>query len=73
MKATGQRQVTPVNDDPDVGFEPWLDFSSGYVQRSEAKMAKQGSRRPWKLYQNYALDILSLRFGRVDDGVMLYR
>jgi monooxygenase len=35
-------------------------------------MPKQGSKRPWRLYQNYVLDILSLRFGKVDDGVMKY-
>ncbi len=51
---------------------PSLDFSSGYVQRSIAKMPKQGSKRPWRLYQNYALDIVTLRFGKVDDGVMRY-
>ena len=50
--------------------EPWIDFSSGYVQRAIAKMPKQGSKRPWKLYQNYALDIMTLRYGSVDDGVM---
>lgn len=27
---------------------------------------------PWRLYQNYALDIVSLRLGRVNDGVMQY-
>jgi monooxygenase len=42
------------------------------VQRSVAKMPKQGSKQPWRLYQNYALDIVSLRFGRIDDGVMQY-
>ena len=52
--------------------QPWLDFTSGYVQRAIAKMPKQGSKRPWQLYQNYALDIVSLRFGTVDDGVMQY-
>jgi monooxygenase len=51
---------------------PSLDFSSGYVQRSIAQMPKQGSKRPWRLYQNYALDIVTLRFGTVDDGVMQY-
>ena len=50
--------------------EPWIDFSSGYVQRSLEKFPKQGSKAPWKLRQNYALDILTLRFGRIDDGVM---
>ena len=31
-----------------------------------------GSKRPWRLYQNYALDIVSLRFGKIDDGAMQY-
>ena len=45
---------------PTITEVPWLDFSSGYVQRAVAKMPKQGSKRPWRLYQNYALDIVSL-------------
>ncbi|MET4445590.1 monooxygenase [Bradyrhizobium sp. GM2.2] len=66
------RQCMPHNDDPTITAQPSLDFTSGYVQRSVAKMPKQGSKRPWRLYQNYALDIVSLRFGRIDDGVMQY-
>jgi cation diffusion facilitator CzcD-associated flavoprotein CzcO len=72
MKATGRRQVTPVNTDPDVGFEPWLDFSSGYVQRAMAKFPKQGTKLPWKLNQNYALDLMSLRYAKLEDGVLLF-
>ncbi|TKT72376.1 NAD(P)/FAD-dependent oxidoreductase [Afipia massiliensis] len=72
MDKRGYRQCTPRNTDPEVKQENWLDFTSGYVQRSVAKMPKQGSKRPWKLYQNYALDIVSLRLGKVDDGVMVY-
>ena len=30
----------------------------------------QGSKAPWRLYQNYFRDILSLRHGRVEDGAM---
>lgn len=66
------RQCVPRRTDPSVTEAPWLDFTSGYVQRSIAKFPKQGSKRPWKLYQNYVLDIVSLRFGRIDDGVMRY-
>ena len=51
---------------------PWLDFSSGYVQRATALLPKQGSKRPWKLYQNYAKDLMALRFGKVDDGVLIF-
>ena len=53
-----------------TGAEPWLDFSSGYVQRTIDKFPKQGAKKPWKLHQNYALDIMALRYGAVDDGVM---
>lgn len=64
------RQCTPRNRDASLGAEPFLDFSSGYVQRAVQLLPKQGTRTPWKLYQNYALDILTLRFGKVNDGVM---
>jgi monooxygenase len=72
MDRHGYRQCMPHNADPTITELPSLNFTSGYVQRSVAKMPKQGSKRPWRLYQNYAFDILSLRFGRVDDGVMQY-
>ena len=72
MDRHGFRQGMPHNVDPEVTRKPSLDFTSGYVQRSIAKLPKQGSKRPWRLYQNYALDIVSLRYGKIDDGVMQY-
>jgi monooxygenase len=56
--------------DASVQEEPWLDFSSGYVQRALDILPKQGKTKPWKLYQNYALDLVSLRYGKVDDGTL---
>jgi monooxygenase len=58
--------------DPSITEEPWIDFSSGYVQRSIAKFPKQGSRTPWRLHQNYALDLLTLRYSPVEDGTMQF-
>lgn len=72
MERARLRQCTPRRNDPDIAEEPWIDFSSGYVQRSLDKFPKQGSKKPWKLYQNYALDIMSLRMGKVEDGVMAF-
>lgn len=66
------RQAMPHNDDAGVRLQPSLAFSSGYVRRAIDRLPKQGSKRPWRLYQNYALDIVSLRYGRIDDGVMRY-
>jgi cation diffusion facilitator CzcD-associated flavoprotein CzcO len=72
MKKTGQRQATPVNTDPTVTFEPWLDFSSGYVQRAMAKFPKQGNKAPWRLDQNYAKDLMNLRYAKLEDGVLRF-
>ena len=33
---------------------------------------KQGSRAPWRLHQNYALDMLSLRRAQLDDGALRF-
>jgi hypothetical protein len=49
---------------------PFVDFNSGYILRSIDKFPKQGARAPWRLYQNYALDIIALRFGSLDDGTL---
>ena len=70
MQAHGYRQCTPINKDPSVAHEPLIDFSSGYVQRSIADLPKQGSKAPWRLYQNYARDLVLLRFGAVEDEAM---
>ncbi|HEX9555406.1 MAG TPA: NAD(P)/FAD-dependent oxidoreductase [Reyranella sp.] len=72
MDRGGFRQCTPRNGDPTLKEEPWVNFSSGYIQRALAKQPKQGSKRPWKLYQNYALDLLSLRFGSMRDKAMVF-
>ena len=72
MDQHGFTQCTP-HADESVTAQPWVDFSSGYLTRSEGMMPKQGSKDPWKLTQNYARDIVALRYGKVDDGVMVYR
>ena len=52
--------------------EPMLDFSSGYVQRAANVLPKQGSEAPWKLHQNYALDLASHKLSPVADGTMRF-
>jgi hypothetical protein len=73
MDRHGWRVCTPHNGDPTLQEEPWVNFSSGYIQRALAHQPRQGSKRPWKLYQNYALDLLSLRFGRLRDAMVFSR
>ncbi len=66
MRKRGLRQATPQPSGP-LGDAPFLDFTSGYVQRSIDKFPRQGNRKPWRVYQNYALDLMALKFGSVDD------
>jgi cation diffusion facilitator CzcD-associated flavoprotein CzcO len=72
MDARGLDICVAENDDETLGTEPFLDFSSGYVQRAISKFPKQGSRAPWRLYQNYALDIVSLRRAPLEDEAMRF-
>jgi len=73
MDRTGTQIATPVLNDPEVTPEPWLSFTSSYVQRALENLPKQGSKRPWRVHQNYAKDLLDLKFGKVDDGAMTFR
>jgi cation diffusion facilitator CzcD-associated flavoprotein CzcO len=66
MKKRGLRQATP-RVHGTIGQEDFLNFSSGYVQRAIDKFPKQGDRKPWKLHQNYAKDLVALRYGSVDE------
>jgi monooxygenase len=52
--------------------EPWVNLNSGYIQRAADKLPKQGSKTPGKLHQNYVKDVLSLKFGSLDDGVIRF-
>jgi cation diffusion facilitator CzcD-associated flavoprotein CzcO len=70
MERGGYDWCVPRRNDPDVREEPVIDFTSGYVRRALDTLPRQGSRRPWRLHQNYALDLLSLRRGSVEDGTM---
>jgi len=70
MDKHGYAYCTPRRRDPSVAEEPALSFTSGYVQRAIASLPKQGSKKPWRLNQNYALDLMALRFGAVDDGTL---
>jgi cation diffusion facilitator CzcD-associated flavoprotein CzcO len=72
MDKAGASVVTPVLGDATVERKPMLDFSSGYVQRAQGHMPSQGTEAPWKVHQNYPRDVIALRFGKIDDGVLRF-
>jgi cation diffusion facilitator CzcD-associated flavoprotein CzcO len=72
MEHAGQAYCVPLA----TGIKPTdrgpLNLNSGYVRRALASMPKQGRASPWKTHHNYALDLWSLRYGRLDDGAMRF-
>ena len=71
MRAHGQSECVPRNDDPGLAEGgPLLGLTSGYIQRSAHLLPQQGSRPPWRVHQSYLRDYRALRMSEVEDGVM---
>jgi cation diffusion facilitator CzcD-associated flavoprotein CzcO len=73
MDEQGFESCAPRLNDPTVEPEPALDFTSGYVLRAIDSLPSQGSKRPWRLHQNYFKDLSMVRYGRVEDGTLEFR
>ncbi len=71
MDKSGTTVATPARA-AGITAAPFLTFTSGYVRRAVERLPKQGDRKPWRLYQNYLLDLVALDWGRVNDGVMVF-
>lgn len=72
MERKGHRIAVPRRD-PQVQDQPFLNFTSGYVQRAENILPRQGDRKPWQVYQNFLQDKFTIQYGRIDDGVMRFQ
>lgn len=70
MDEKGYQICTPKQNDPNLEFEPFMNFTSSYVQRNLHLFPKAGNRTPWKLKQNYLFDRMILQNGKLEDGVM---
>jgi hypothetical protein len=72
MQANGFDTCVPRLDDEAMSREPAVDLTSGYIQRAAAILPKQGDKQPWKSYQNYARDLMMLKFGTLADSAMQF-
>lgn len=72
MDRKGLTTVMPVLDKAAEGGKPLLSLTSGYLTRAADEMPKQGEAAPWKTEETYVSDMLSVRFAKVDDGVLEY-
>lgn len=73
MEQHGYAQVTPRLKDANVQDLPLLDLTSGYVQRGLDRFPRQGSDAPWRLYQNYLLDLKLIRFASIKDDALEFK
>ena len=64
------RSAVPNMIEGSIGEQPMVGLTSGYVQRVINELPKQGTKNPWALRQNFALDSMTLRYGKVDDGTL---
>ena len=71
MQRRHYRSAVPRVTD-DIGEQPMMNLQSGYVQRELEHLPKQGLKRPWTLQQNYPKDIMALRYGKVNDGALVF-
>ena len=62
----------PELTDTSVQPQSLIDFSSGYVRRASGVLPRQGQKKPWRVHQNYLLDLTAFTFGSVRDGSLKF-
>ncbi len=59
-------------NNPSMQAESMLPLSAGYMERGRHRFPKDAALAPWKLHQNYALDLVALRYASLKDDVMQF-
>jgi monooxygenase len=72
MDRRGYRTCTPRCDGASLEPRPLLNLTSGYVQRAAADLPKSATKAPWFIRQNYIRDLLTMKFGRLEDGILQF-
>ena len=72
QRKTGTRQCVAHCHEPQMPRRPWVDFTSGYFERAIDLLPRQGDHGPWKLNQNYLSDLVALRWGPLEDGILRF-
>jgi monooxygenase len=72
MDRRGYRTCVPVCDVGSLDARPLLSLTSGYVLRAAANLPKQAVQKPWLIRQNYFLDMLTMKFSRLEDGIVKF-
>ena len=73
MNARGYSHAYPHLGETEMPEQPTFHLESGYVKRGRHVHPKSGTRRPWKVSHNFLSDVLSQRFGRIEDAMVFGR
>ena len=73
MERCGYRTVVPVEPPASVPRRPFIDLTSGYIQRALAHIPSQGARAPWRVHQNWILDRRLYRRSPLEDEGVVFR
>ena len=72
MDKKGYEVVIPKKEE-NLETESFMNFDAGYIKRANHILPKQGTKKPWRVYQNYFKDMLAIRYGKLDDGVLQFK
>ncbi|MGB7181884.1 MAG: NAD(P)/FAD-dependent oxidoreductase [Burkholderiaceae bacterium] len=65
MRRKGFRVATPDPPPADLPLQPMLNLNAGYVQRSQHAFPSYRLKSPWRNFDYYFQDYLSIRWGRL--------
>jgi monooxygenase len=56
----------------DLKKAEFLNLSSGYIQRAKEVLPKNGTQRPWRVYQNYIMDMVTTRYAGIKNKYLSF-
>jgi cation diffusion facilitator CzcD-associated flavoprotein CzcO len=72
MDAKGYKKCMPLLKDKEMPLQDWFDFSSSYVQRVIKDLPKRGTKAPWLTKPWYLSDYTTIKYRKLEDGVMTF-
>lgn len=65
-------KVVPMDDEKCGTEMNFLNLRSGYIQRANDRLPRQGRKAPWQNLNNYLHDLPALRYGSLQDNVLRF-
>ncbi|MBL4871257.1 MAG: NAD(P)/FAD-dependent oxidoreductase, partial [Robiginitomaculum sp.] len=73
LEKNGYKTAMPILPEKEMVKEPIVGLKSGYLLRKLDALPKQGDHLPWRNPENYMKDYKTIRWGKLDDGVMSFK